>query len=112
MLEKHPQGPPPTIPEGNISTPPLQLSASQVTRGIRSFKAGSAPGPSGLRAEHLKEALSALSPASAGKAASALQAFVNLLSSGNIPPLVVTYFCGAKLYASIKKDDTFRPSDI
>ena len=23
--------------------------------------------------------------------------------------MVATYFCGAKLYASIKKDDTFRP---
>ena len=35
---------------------PLKLSVSQVKEGLNSFKKGSAPGPSGMRAEHLEVA--------------------------------------------------------
>ena len=56
MKAKHPQAPvPPLVPTEEVA--PLSLSSDQVLRGIMSFKRGSAPGPSGLRAEHLKVAV-------------------------------------------------------
>ena len=37
------------------SAPPLQFTSDQVIQAVKSFQAGTAPGPSGLRAQHLKD---------------------------------------------------------
>ena len=57
MLQKHPQVPPPDLPN---SPPPVapSLSKSVVKRVVTSFSPGTAPGPSSLRASHLAEAIS------------------------------------------------------
>ena len=57
MLQKHPQTSP--LPPPLLSPPdPPEVPASVVVKALCSFPAGSAPGPSGLRAYHLKEAFS------------------------------------------------------
>ena len=54
MLSKHPQAPPPPTS--------VQVTIEEVARALKSFPNGSAPGPSGLRANHLKEAAFCPSP--------------------------------------------------
>ena len=56
MEENHPQVQEPALPEGEHSAAAITLTSSQVFKAIWGFKAGTAPGPSGLRGEHLKEA--------------------------------------------------------
>ena len=55
MLDKHPQVAPPPLPEGEPGSEPLSVSSQEVYEVIRGFKPGTAPGPSSLRGEHLKE---------------------------------------------------------
>ena len=93
------------VPEGEITTPPLKPSANQVAKAIRSFKAVTAPGTSGLRAENLKEALSAISVARGAKTITAITALVGVLSAGNFSDEVAEVFCGAKLYTAKKKKE-------
>ena len=56
MLQKHPQAAPSSLPSGPVP-PSIILSESGVLRGARSFPKGSAPGPSGLRPSHIREAV-------------------------------------------------------
>ena len=108
MQEKHPHAdlpPPPSAPP----PPPLNLNRDQVVKAVFAFKAGTAPGPSGLRAEHLKMALKASTPSQGDSCAATLTRFVNLLAAGNLPPGVAPFICGANLFAAKKKDDGHRP---
>ena len=108
MRDKHPQA---EIPD--LSPPPdtqsLQLTSSQVHKSIKSFKRGSAPGPSGLRAEHLKVTIKASSHSHTDRATTAITKFSNMLLAGHVPKEVAPYFCGAKLHGAIKKDGGLRP---
>ena len=54
LLAKHPQSPLPTTPTAPAPLPP-DISEGNVLKALTSFLNGSAPGPSGLRANHLKE---------------------------------------------------------
>ena len=108
MREKHPVGPPPSLP--TAETPlPLSLDAEKVAGALKSFKPGSAPGPSGLRAEHVKAALSSPTPNRAHRAITTLTNLVNALATGRLPPSVAPHFFGANLFAALKKDGGFRP---
>ena len=111
MLQKHPQVPPPDLPN---SPPPAapSLSKSVVKRAVTSFSPGTAPGPSGLRASHLAEAISCPTPSRAQASLSTLSQFSSLLVSGNVPPEVISHLCGATLLASKKKDGGLRPIAI
>ena len=55
MLLKHPQASPQALP--SLVPPSIEIVDSIVIKVIKSFPSGTAPGPSGLRASHLKEAL-------------------------------------------------------
>ena len=112
MQTKHPTAEPVIPPEDVNHTPPLRISPNQVKKAKRSFKQGTAPKPTGLRAEHLKEALVAASSAQSNRAAATITALVNLLSAGNFPPGVAKYFCGARLYVARKKDGSYRPITV
>ena len=74
-----------------------------------SFPNGSAPGPSGLRPSHLKEAVKCRSPDKAGQLLSTLTRFVNLLAAGKAPSEIQPHLCGATLLASKKKGGGHRP---
>ena len=108
MLSKHPQVPPPALPPGLVP-PSINLNEQAVLRGAKSFPIGSAPGPSGFRPSHLKEAAGCPSPDQAGQFLSRLTRFVNLLAAGRIPPSVIPHLCGATLLASRKKNGGHRP---
>ena len=90
-------------------TPQLQLSQIQVTKEIRSFRKGSAPGPSGLRAEHLKVCVRSSPPNRTDRASTAITKLVNCMGGGNVPVEVAPYMCGARLFGALKKDGGLRP---
>ena len=104
MLAKHPQAPVPSIPH-DPPPPTPNISHDTVIRAIHSFPAGSAPGPSQLRAAHLKEA----SPVRAAQAIGALTSLVQKLSSGQVPAEVTPHLCGATLLACKKKGEACGP---
>ena len=108
MLDKHPNSPPPPIPPGTPPPPP-EISHQDVLRALKSFPSGSSPGPSGLRANHLKEAVLCPSPDHAAKATRALSEVVRLLAAGHSPQAVVSHLCGAILLARQKKGGGLRP---
>ena len=108
MLLKHPQAPPPL----ELTIPPptaVQVTIEEVARALKSFPNGSGPGPSGLRANHLKEAAFCPSPDRAIYALQFLSGAVNLMCAGKVPQAVVPYLCGATLLASKKTDGGLRP---
>ena len=108
MLAKHPQSPPPSLPSSPPSSPPL-IPDALVFGAVRSFPAGSAPGPSGLQVSHLKEAVFCPSLSYATQAIRALTDIVRTLSAGEIPSEVVPHLCGAHLLAAQKKSGGLRP---
>ena len=110
MESKHPRpASPPTLPPEPNGTPPLIVSSAQVRDAIFSFHPGTAPGPSGLRAEHLKEALSSRAHGQAARLLVALTRLVNLMLAGKLPTLVAPFLNGGNLFAAVKKDGGFRP---
>ena len=109
MLAKHPQSEPASPPPEFNSTPPIRITMRQVKKAIQTFKAGSAPGPSGLRPEHLKEALKASNIQRSNKVLNSLVTFVNNLSAGSLPTTIAPYFCGARLFAAVKKQGGYCP---
>ena len=102
MLGKHPYS---TRPY----SPPPNISEQDVIRALKSFPSGSVPGPSSLRANHLKEAVSCPSPDRTAQALRALSGVVSLLVAGCAPQDLVPYLCGATLLACQKKGGGLRP---
>ena len=111
MVCKHPQSAPPLIPTSPIP-PPVHISELDVARALKSFPNGTAPGPSCLRANHLKEAVFCPSPIRAEVALKGLVGIVNLLSAGCAPRCIIPFLCGASLIACQKKDGGLRPIAI
>ena len=60
LVAQHPQAPAPDLGQFGPARPAAvpELSHDALTKAIRSFARASAPGPSGLRADHLKDTLS------------------------------------------------------
>ena len=100
-------GPPPIPPDPTPSPP--NISDQDVLRALKSFPSGSAPGPSSLRANHLKEAVLCPSPDRAAQAIRALSGVVRLLAAGCAPQEVIPHLCGATLLACVKKSGGLRP---
>ena len=102
MLEKHPSAEPPRTPEEALEIAPITLNSEEVGEAVKSFRPGSAPGPSGLRGEHLKEA--GIRGDGRGAAVlGALTGLVNALAAGKLPTAAAPYFCGANLFAAKEK---------
>ena len=77
-------------------TAPITVNSEEVEEAIKSFRPGSAPGPSGLRGKHLEE----VGFQGNGRGAAALAALtrlVNPLAGGKLPAEAAPYFCGANL---------------
>ena len=109
MTDKHPPAPLVPILQPESNTPQMTFSQTQVYNSIKSFRKGSAPGPSGLRAEHLKVATKSAPPNRTDKATSAITKLVNCMAGGKVPEEVAVYLCGARLHAANKKDGGIRP---
>jgi hypothetical protein len=109
MLQLHPQGPR-VIPRADEpDTPALSFDKEHVLKCIKSFKAGSAPGPSGLRAEHIKVAVKKVPRNRTDKALDAVTKLVNVLGAGHLPEEAAPYFSGARLFGGKKKCGGIRP---
>ena len=108
MLTKHPQSASASLPPGPVP-PSISVSESTVRKGVRSFPNGSAPGPSGLRPSHLREAVGCPSPDQSNQLLAALTRFVNCLASGRTPTTITPHLCGATLLASKKPKGGHRP---
>ena len=108
MLNKHPQDSLPATPPGP-APPTSTLSEAAIKKGVRSFPNGSAPGPSGLRPSHVREAVDCPSPDRANNMLSSLTKFVNHLAAGQAPPSILPHLCGATLLAIRKKNGGLRP---
>ena len=110
MVDKHPLGG--ALPQGvqedqEQRAPPITLTSREVYEAISSFKPGTAPGPSGLRGEHLKEAKGR----GEGRGAATLgnvTRLVNSMAAGKVPVEVTPYLCGANLFAAIMKSGGLR----
>ena len=108
MLAKHPRAAPPPLPVDSVP-PPVQVAEVNVIKALRSFPSGTAPSQSGLRANHLKEAVFCPSPDRSNYVLLRLTKFINLLCAGNAPPAVTPHLCGASLFPCKKKDGGLRP---
>ena len=108
LLSKHPQAALPSLPPPSTSPLP-SISMGVVMKAIKFFPVDTAPGPSGLRATHLKESVLCPTPSHAQSALTSITSFVSLLCSGDIPSEIVPFFCGASLLGSLKKDGGVRP---
>ena len=110
MQAKHPPAAHPSQFQSEAdNTPQLSFTKEQVSKAINSFRRGSAPGPDGLRAEHLKVAIKFAAPNRQDKAIDAITKIVNLMASGSVPDIVAPFISGAMLHAGLKKDGGIRP---
>ncbi|CAE7388821.1 unnamed protein product [Symbiodinium natans] len=102
----HPQGPPPS--ERLLQDLPLppDIAPELVARSLRAFPAETAPGPTGLRVQHLREACLA---GAADNLLAQLAAVVQLLAQGRAPAFVAPVLAGAGLVALPKPSGGVRP---
>ena len=77
----------------------VKVMEDSVLKAIRSFPKGSAPGPSGLRPQHLKDALA---PGWADEVVRELTKLVNKMAQGEIPSKAAEHVMGASLTALSK----------
>ena len=107
MVAKHPQV---ALPSRDHPPPQsIKIQDLLVVKALKSFPAGTSPGPSGLRAAHLKEALSCPSPRVSTQFLSSLTLFISNLAAGQAPASVVPHLCGASLTALTKPSGGLRP---
>jgi len=85
----------------------MSVTEREVSRAIRSFPAGSAAGPDGIRPQHL---LDLITCKEAGQElVAAITELVNLLLEGRCPPAVASILFGGRLFALEKKSGGVRP---
>ena len=108
MHAKHPEAPPPALSGDPPETPPIMVNSEEAGEAVKSFRPGSAPGPSGLRGEDLKE-VGVRGDRRGAACLGALTRLVNTLAAGKLPEEAAPYFCGANLFAARKKAGGLRP---
>ena len=108
LRDKHPAPSHPIGPLPTTNSDPLSLYGPNVFKSALKFKKGTAPGPSGLRPEHLRVVLQSPTTRREG-ASNALTKLLNKMVAGLVPPQVAPYLCGARLHASKKRDGGIRP---
>lgn len=111
LQAKHPQASPARpalLPLGPAPQAPVpEFSVADVVRAARGFSRGSAAGPTGLRGDHLREALAS---AHSDEVAIHLTAVVQLLARGHAPLELAAHLAGATLHALPKNNgDDVRP---
>ena len=111
MKEKHPEARVQPAPLPTTEVPQLSFSQVEVDKAVKKFRRGSAPGPSGLRPEHVKSTLQA-APGRRDKALQSLTRLVNVMVKGEVPTEIAPFLSGARLHAANKKDGGIRPIAI
>jgi hypothetical protein len=91
LCDRHPQAPADRISSPDPSKfPAAQFCEKDIIAAIRSFPAGSAGGPDGVRPQHLRDLTSNKETGPA--LISSLTAFINLLLHGKCPNFVTHLF--------------------
>ena len=110
LRSKHPQAHPARPNLQSLGPAPSHavpdISQEQVVTAARSFRTGSAPGPTGLRADHIRQALNS---AHGDEVAAHMTEFVRFLAAGNAPLEVAPHLAGATLHALPKPGGDLRP---
>ena len=101
----------PAVPITPAQALPLgpDITPALVGRALRSFPASSAPGPSGLRVQHLRDACL---PGSTDSFLDQLTTLVSFLSNGQACPAAAPFLAGANLVAAPKPKGGLRPIAI
>ena len=108
LIDKHPTATADRRPLPDPSRyPALQVSESEVLRAIRSFPAGSAGGPDGVRPQHVMDLVSCRESGSV--LLTAITAFTNSMLDGKCHPEVAAILFGGNLIALQKKAGGIRP---
>ena len=116
LADLHPPEPFLIIPPGSAGPlpPPFHLPPGSlerldlITAGLRSFRPGSKPGPSGLRPAHLLAMTNPVNPLSAPLLLQ-LDRFVGLALSGSLPPFCTPLLGAANLIALRKRGPPLSP---
>lgn len=108
LSAKHPQGPPPVLPTDPVPDS-ITISSDMVKSAVLSFNADTAPGPSGLRANYLKDLFASPNPNQRQSFFVALTSFVNSMNRGKVPAEIRPYMFSANLHAAKKKLGGIRP---
>ena len=111
LESKHPQAPPPTLPDGPAPDS-IRLSEDLIKSAISSFNADTAPGPSGFKANFLKDLLATPNPNQRRSFLRSLTALINSMNEGNIPPSFRPFLFASTLHAAKKKCGGIRPVAI
>ena len=106
MRNLHPEAPALDRSHPSTLALPPELSQDEVLKALRAFPAGTAPGPSGLRVQHL---LDAMGPGNRAAVLEQLAALVGLLARGEAPVDLAPHLAGAKLFAASKQNGGMRP---
>jgi hypothetical protein len=111
LQERHPPAPADRHPFPDPgSTTPIQATEDEVLRAIRTFPAGSAGGPDGIRPQHVLDMVGCRETGAI--LLTSLTAFVNTLLEGNCPQTVAPILFGGNLIAIEKKNGGIRPIAI
>ena len=107
LLKRHPSN---NLPSFDNDIPSCLTTDNQdVVRALHGFPRGSSPGGSGLRAQHLLDAICGHSAPAAQDCLHALTVLINLLLSGKAHSWLSPWLAGAPLTALRKKDSGVRP---
>ena len=79
----------------------MTFTTAKVVKAISTFRRSSAPGPTGLRAEHLQSVMNATAPNRVDRVADAVTGLINIMAGGKVPEAVAPYLCGANLFGAV-----------
>jgi len=105
----HPVGPQLHRKEDDALPEALVSSTTEIKEALQSFPAESSPGPSGLSAQHLKDAVMCQSPIYGTRCLETLTDLVNMLAAGEGVGEVKPFLAGGSLTPLRKDDDGVRP---
>ena len=108
LRDLHPQSPLPPLRDAS-ALPRFVCEAKEVRTAIRTFPVATAPGPSGLRVDHLRECLTAPSAVSEPLLESVTR-FLNKALNGELPVPFAEFFLCARLLPFRKKMTVFAQS--
>ena len=108
LKAKHPQAQVDMGPLPTTDASPLTITQMEVDKSVRKFGRGKAPGPSGMRPEHMK-IIHQGAQNRRDRALAGLTRLVNGMVKGEVPEPVAPYLSGARLHAGLKKDGSIRP---
>jgi len=107
LLQRHPVSDPPACSVPKSAS--LVVDECAVLMCLKGFPRGTSPGGSGLRAQHLLDAVIGHTTPSADDCLHNLTRLMNFLLAGKASPLLAPWLCGAPLTALLKKNGGVRP---